>query len=100
MPNGDSTLHTPPTLPPLSKLLSFQCYGAIHWAKIPTCYYAATAEDAAKAGFDDQFIYDAIKGVAKEVLLPAFTFSVGLILHLSKCDGMAFMSRTLTLTPI
>ena len=37
------------------------CYGAIHWEKLPKCKYAATAEDAAKAGFDDQFIYDAIR---------------------------------------
>jgi len=37
------------------------CYGAIHWAKIPVCYYAAEATDAAAAGFDDKFIYDSIK---------------------------------------
>lgn len=42
------------------------CYGAIHWAKIPVCVYAADRDDAAKAGFDDAFIYDAIKGTAKE----------------------------------
>jgi len=42
------------------------CYGAIHWAKIPVCVYAADRNDAAKAGFDDAFIYDAIKGTAKE----------------------------------
>jgi guanine deaminase len=33
------------------------CYGAIHWAKLPECKFAATAQDAAKAGFDDKFIY-------------------------------------------
>jgi hypothetical protein len=27
------------------------------------CHYAATAGDAAAAGFDDQFIYDAIRGI-------------------------------------
>ena len=40
------------------------CYGAIHWAKIRKCFYAATAETAAEAGFDDKFIYDAIRGTA------------------------------------
>merc|ERR1711934_143627 len=37
------------------------CYGAIHWAKIPRCIFSATAEDAAKAGFDDKFIYESIR---------------------------------------
>jgi len=43
------------------------CYGAIHWAKLPKCKYAATAADAAKAGFDDQYIYDAIRKQTDEV---------------------------------
>jgi len=34
------------------------CMSAIYWARIPKLIYAATAADAAKAGFDDQFIYD------------------------------------------
>lgn len=34
------------------------CMSAIYWARIPKLIYAATAEDAANAGFDDQFIYD------------------------------------------
>eukprot|EP01065_Artemidia_motanka_P049755 TRINITY_DN8337_c2_g1_i1.p2 TRINITY_DN8337_c2_g1~~TRINITY_DN8337_c2_g1_i1.p2 ORF type:complete len:265 (+),score=61.46 TRINITY_DN8337_c2_g1_i1:120-914(+) len=42
------------------------CFGAIHWAKIPVCVYAADRNDAAEAGFDDAFIYDAIKGTADE----------------------------------
>lgn len=33
------------------------CLGAIYWAKIDTIYYAANREDAAKAGFIDDFIY-------------------------------------------
>ncbi len=34
------------------------CLSAIYWARIPRLVYAASAEDAARAGFDDQFIYD------------------------------------------
>ncbi len=34
------------------------CMSAIYWARIPQLIYAATAKDAASAGFDDQFIYD------------------------------------------
>lgn len=43
------------------------CFAAIHWAKIKTLYYGATREDAAKADFDDQYIYDVINGTAKEL---------------------------------
>jgi len=34
------------------------CMSAIYWARIPKLVYAATATDAAQAGFDDQFIVD------------------------------------------
>ena len=34
------------------------CMSAIYWARIPELVFAATSADAAKAGFDDQFIYD------------------------------------------
>lgn len=33
------------------------CLGAIYWARPAHVYYAATREDAADAGFDDDFIY-------------------------------------------
>jgi len=33
------------------------CLGAIYWAKIDKLYYAATKDDAAKANFDDSYIY-------------------------------------------
>jgi guanine deaminase len=42
------------------------CFAAIHWAKIETLYYGCTRQDAANIGFDDEFIYDVIKGTAKE----------------------------------
>jgi guanine deaminase len=39
------------------------CLGAIYWARPSNIYYACTNEDAAKAGFDDSFIY-------KEITVP------------------------------
>ena len=37
------------------------CLGAIYWARPDKVYYAATKQDAAKAGFDDAFIYREIE---------------------------------------
>lgn len=37
------------------------CLGAIYWAGLGKVYFACNRNDAAKAGFDDQFIYDEIK---------------------------------------
>jgi guanine deaminase len=37
------------------------CLGAIYWARLSRIYFASTAEDAAKAGFDDSFIYSELK---------------------------------------
>jgi len=42
------------------------CFAAVHWAKIKKVYFGCTREDAAGIGFDDNYIYDVIKGVAKE----------------------------------
>ncbi len=36
------------------------CLGAIYWARPVRIFYAATHEDAANIGFDDQFIYEEI----------------------------------------
>ena len=36
------------------------CLGAIYWAHISKIYYAANRQDAAKGGFDDDFIYKEI----------------------------------------
>jgi guanine deaminase len=33
------------------------CLGAIYWARPARVYYAASADDAAQAGFDDSLIY-------------------------------------------
>ncbi|HLN21313.1 MAG TPA: nucleoside deaminase [Bacteroidales bacterium] len=34
------------------------CLSAIYWSGIKTVYYSLSREDAAKAGFNDKFIYD------------------------------------------
>ncbi len=39
------------------------CLAAIYWARIDRIYYANTAADAARIGFDDAFLY-------RELLLP------------------------------
>ncbi len=42
------------------------CLGAIYWARIPVVFYACEKQDAAKAGFDDQFIYEEIERKPEE----------------------------------
>jgi guanine deaminase len=37
------------------------CLGAIFWARPARVFYACTKEDAAQAGFDDEFIYQEIE---------------------------------------
>src|SRR5438445_5340214 len=37
------------------------CFGAIYWARLARVYFANTAEDAARIGFDDSFIYNELK---------------------------------------
>ena len=34
------------------------CLGAIYWARPARVFFASTARDAARAGFDDSFIYE------------------------------------------
>ncbi len=37
------------------------CLGAIYWARPAKMFFAATHNDAAEVGFDDQFIYEEIE---------------------------------------
>jgi guanine deaminase len=46
------------------------CLGAIYWARPDRVYYAATADDAAAAGFDDSFIYEELKRMPSERRIP------------------------------
>jgi tRNA(Arg) A34 adenosine deaminase TadA len=46
------------------------CLGAIYWARPARIFYAATAADAAAAGFDDAFIYQEIRRSLAERRVP------------------------------
>jgi len=46
------------------------CLGAIYWARPDRVYFAATASDAADAGFDDSFIYEELKRLHRERKIP------------------------------
>lgn len=46
------------------------CLGAIFWARPKAVYYASTKEDAAKIGFDDQFIYEQLNVPHEERKIP------------------------------
>jgi tRNA(Arg) A34 adenosine deaminase TadA len=47
------------------------CLGAIYWARLARIYFANTAEDAAKIGFDDSVICRELKLPHSERLIPA-----------------------------
>ncbi|MDO6391124.1 nucleoside deaminase [Pontibacter sp. BT731] len=46
------------------------CLGAIYWARPRKVYYANSKDDAAEAGFDDQFIYDEMDKAAPDRSIP------------------------------
>jgi len=47
------------------------CLGAIYWARLARFYFANTAEDAAKIGFDDSLIYSELKQPLSQRHVPA-----------------------------
>lgn len=50
------------------------CLAASHWARLDAVFFAASAEDAAKAGFDDEFLYAEFRKGPAERLLPEAQF--------------------------
>jgi guanine deaminase len=42
------------------------CLAAAYWARLDAVYYGASAADAARAGFDDAFLYDELRNDATE----------------------------------
>ena len=47
------------------------CLAACYWAHLDCIFYAANAEDAARAGFDDAFLYRELALPASKRTLPA-----------------------------
>ncbi len=47
------------------------CLAAAYWARLDAIYYGAGAADAARAGFDDAFLYDEMKKPASGRKLPS-----------------------------
>lgn len=47
------------------------CLGAIYWARLARIFFANTAEDAARIGFDDSFIYKELKQLHSHRHIPA-----------------------------
>ena len=47
------------------------CLAASYWARLDAIYYGASAADAARAGFDDAFLYDEFRKDAPARSLPA-----------------------------
>lgn len=46
------------------------CLGAIYWSRPENVYYAASKNDAARAGFDDEFIYEELSVDLTERSIP------------------------------
>jgi tRNA(Arg) A34 adenosine deaminase TadA len=42
------------------------CLAAAYWARLDAVYFGASAADAARAGFDDAFLYDELRKNAPE----------------------------------
>src|SRR5487761_679067 len=53
------------------------CLGAIYWARLAKVYFANTAADAAKIGFDDSLIYDEIHRSIGERRIPLISLMRG-----------------------
>jgi guanine deaminase len=47
------------------------CLAACYWARLDAVYYGASAADAARAGFDDAFLYDEFRKDQASRSLPA-----------------------------
>lgn len=47
------------------------CLAAIYWARLGALYYGSSQQDAAKAGFDDAFLYEEFRKSPDERKIPA-----------------------------
>ena len=46
------------------------CLGAIYWSRLARFYFSATRQDAAKASFDDSFIYNELPLAPEQRSIP------------------------------
>jgi guanine deaminase len=53
------------------------CLAASHWARLDAVFYGAGAADAARAGFDDAYLYEEFRKDPAERSLPAAQFLQG-----------------------
>jgi tRNA(Arg) A34 adenosine deaminase TadA len=53
------------------------CLAASHWARMDAIYYGCSAADAARAGFDDAFLYDEFRKDPAARLLPSTQLLAG-----------------------
>lgn len=58
------------------------CLGAIYWARPKRVFYAATREDAAEAGFDDEFIYKELDLSKEKRSIPMISAERNQAIHL------------------
>ena len=47
------------------------CLAAAYWARLDAVYYGASAADAARAGFDDAFLYAELRKDSSQRKLPS-----------------------------
>lgn len=53
------------------------CLGAIYWSRPERVYFAASREDAARAGFDDELIYEELRLPLSDRRIPTAHLPVG-----------------------
>ena len=53
------------------------CLAAAHWARMSEIFYGASAEDAARAGFDDAFLYEEFRKDPQARSMPATQLLAG-----------------------
>ena len=47
------------------------CLAAIYWARLGAIYFGSNQQDAAKAGFDDAFLYEEMRRASQERSIPS-----------------------------
>ena len=66
------------------------CLAASHWARLDRSFYGAGAEDAAKAGFDDAYLYEEFRKASGRALIAGSAVSARRGMgQLRRMDGFA-----------